>query len=187
MKNPILMITLTCLMMSVSCTTTPSAPPPTKTPVPLSEIDFEGLIIQEGDLPEGLISPGLRYDAPEYKDIPEATMTFRAPLFGPGDLSGSIVVFLYEDHQKLEEAYQKIFEMKDMIRDSFPDIGEKSESKYLVEMWDSEEGGGQRNIDELVFIRCMAVIDIYFRGTEVDDLSFYAKRLDERLRPVVCR
>jgi hypothetical protein len=98
---------LLAILLVVSCNTIPYVPTntprplptstplpsptatiaPTTTPVPLSEIQLESIIIQEGDLPAGFSEAQIRDEAPErFRELPEAQNTIYQQLEKNGDV-----------------------------------------------------------------------------------------------------
>lgn len=157
-----------------------SACVPTATPIPLSQLKLDSLLVQTGDLPAGLAGAQIRDTAPGmFKGLPAADNTIFQQFARGGDSAGGVAVFLFEDESKIRQAYDEI--LGGMGSDAKPisDIGEKA-SVVVISL-------GIEALD-LVFTRCNFVVHIRFTGTlDVDEIQSYAKRLDTRLTEVVCR
>jgi len=154
-------------------------PTPTPTRIPLSEIDLEGMLIMDGDLPAGYSGAQIRATAPKIIGInlPDSQYQIYQELAKDGQMAGGISVYLYESTENIENAYVSILDgFSDPI--DLKDIGEKAayHNTFVI----SRAG--------LVFIRCNAVVEIDMRdlGFSDDPLFGYAKRLDKRLTEIVC-
>jgi len=84
-------------------------PTPTLTPIPLSALKLDQILIQSGDLPAGLSGAQIRDTAPAmFKDVPMADSTIYQQLARNGNSASGVAVFLYEDKSKVDKAYSKI-------------------------------------------------------------------------------
>ena len=164
---------------------------PTVLPVPVSEIDLDEILIQAGDLPPGFSGGQIRSLAPEglkcSKTI-DAKKTVFQQLAKNGGPNGGVSVFLYdyEDEEKIRWSYAylsgKLTNDVNTKAENISDIGEKARVQQLFP-WKLVRGGMS-----LVFVRCNAVVCITFGGsTDLDIITSYAKRLDNRLSELVCR
>lgn len=163
-------------------TTTPTptpTPAPTPTPVPLAALDLAALIVQPGDLPAGYTAAQLREEAPGmYRDVPPAAKTYYQQFAYNDAPARGVAIFLYPSADDRETAYTLIL---DSMIDPPPNtIGEKSAG--------SADNLMGTKITEIIFIRCIGVIHISFSGLQdLDAAEAYAKRLDERLSPLLCQ
>lgn len=159
-------------------TNTPE-PTATPTPIPIADLDLSPLIIQAGDLPAGFTAAQLRDAAPDmYRDLPVAENTIYQQLAYNDALARGVAIFLYPNSEDRETAYTLIAD--GMIDPSSIAFGEKAAAF-------SANIGGVK-MTEVVFIRCIAVVHISFSNLQdLDAVTAYAKRLDERLAPLICQ
>lgn len=168
-------------------TATPEPVPPTSTPIPLSELDLEPLLIQAGDLPAGLSGAQVRDDPPmAFKDVPSGDNMIWQQFQRGQDPAGYVAVFVYEDAAQVDQAYEA---MKDMLvnghAEESQDVGDRLHTDWYSSMFSESMGG----IDSAhgVFTHCHAAVFIQFHDTtDVAAVSAYAKRLDARLEPLIC-
>ncbi len=155
-------------------------PTATATPVPLSALKLDSLLVQAGDLPAGLSGAQIRDTAPAmFKAVPQADKTIYQQFARNGSPAGGVAVFLYEDNANVDKAYSVI--LAGMGSDSKPvsKLGDKASIAILTV---GMEGG------DLIFTRCNGVVHIRMTGTSsADEITSYAKRLDTRLSEVACR
>jgi hypothetical protein len=156
------------------------APTATATPMPLSALKLDSLLIQSGDLPAGLSGAQIRDTAPlMFEKVPKADNTIYQQVARNGKQAGGVAVFLYEDTSKVDEAYKEILSGMGSDANPVSEIGDKASIMMLTL---GMEGG------DLVFERCNFVVHVRFTGTpNADDITSYAKRLDARLSEVACR
>jgi hypothetical protein len=166
-------------------TLTPTPLPiPTATPIPLSDLQLEPLLIQPGDLPAGYQGAQVRDTAPQmFTGIPTAESIIFVQFEKSGDAAGFVVVFLYDDKTNIDRAYQFTV---DSLGDSANsvEVGEKA----MMVTFSDIVAGVHMELADLTFFRCNAVILIRMtKDINRDSIVAYAKRLDSRLKPVVCR
>ena len=157
-------------------------PIPTATPIPFSAFDLEDLLIQQNDLPAGYSGAQVGNTAPEmFGGIPKADYIIYQQFQKNGESAGGVTVFLYESIQSVDKAYQVI----------------------AVGMGNTEPVAGDWEKGELVIFSISAInftaIDVLYadchsavhiRLSDIDNKQHvinYAKRLNERLSPLVCR
>lgn len=152
---------------------------PTATQIPFSALNLEPILITTGDLPPGYEASQIRN---ELSDLSKASPTpdyfVSQSISYNGNFGGTIDVLIYEDSVKTQSAYQVI--SNNMPGDStnieVGDGGQISSTSFIV------------STVSLSFIRCHAVVSVQFmETTQKDDVVSYAKRLDERLKPLVCQ
>jgi hypothetical protein len=159
-------------------------PTATSTPIPLSEMDLEPILAVSGDLPAGYSAAQVRNDPPAmFNDVPAAANQIYLQFEQAGDAAGGAAVFVYDTVEEAEKAYSIIADGMGDDTKPVSDVGDKAQSvDYDLTMLGSISG------QELLFLRCTTVVHIRFTGSDNLDYSIgYAKRLDGRLEPLVCR
>ena len=158
---------------------------PTSTPLPLSGIDLESIIIEDGDLPAGFSGAQIRDVAPGmFRDLPLAQNTVYQQLEKNGETAGGIAIFLYDSQENVEEAYNLIVDGMTDDAELSNNVGEKATTLSMS----MTALGITTKAAEIVFVRCGAVVHIRMTGTsDVDSVVAYAKRLDRRIEILVCR
>jgi len=170
-------------------TDTPVPPTPTNTPtpsaIPLSELELEPLLIQPGDLPAGFSGAQVRDVAPGmFDETPTAENAISQQFERGGDTAGGVAVLLYDSKSEIEEAYALFVSGMAGNVQTVTGVGEQA----AVSVWSLSVLGITRKGSELLFIRCGAVAHIRMADVvDIDTITAYAKRLDSRLEPVVCR
>jgi len=158
---------------------------PTSTPtkIPLSDIQLEDILIEDGDLPAGYSGAQIRDTAPEmFDNLPESENTINQQLAKGGEQKGGVTIFLYDSQKDLDSAFFKIktgFSEEEQLEE----VGENGFIAYFSQ----DILGIKIQYGDLLFVRCNAVVHI--RMTELsseDSLIAYAKRLDKRLSELVC-
>ena len=167
---------------------------PTQTPVPLADLNFEQIMIQEGDLPAGYSGAQIRDRVPEMFDsLPEPQNEAYQQIAHKDEAAGGVSIILYDSHEDLKAAYNEIVDGMKFEEDSesidvetiaLDEVGEQAtacsvETSVLGQTFESLD---------LVFLRCQAIAHI--RMTDTTNLDYglsYAQRLDERLQPMVCQ
>ena len=171
-------------------TLTPTAqatamPPPTAAPVPLSEIDLEPLLIQGADLRVGYLGAQIRdYAPPMFDKLPGSENTIYQQLEYNGEQTGGVTVFLYSNENDLSQAYiQVLYAMGDQV-EPVQEIGDEAALLFMSIEVLSEK----KEYADLAFIRCGALAHIRIgKDSDKESIIAYAKRLDKRLEPIICR
>lgn len=161
---------------------TPAEPTSIVTLVPLSELDLKQVLVPESDLPSGYLATKTKDSLPDLR-VPEPLKLIWQQLERTGEVAGGVRIFLYESELDVDGAYNiELEDNKSIASTSAPisDIGEKAEiSSYTI--------SGQV-VTDLVFARCYAVANIRMIDMpNQDDITLYAKRLDEKITSLVCR
>jgi hypothetical protein len=118
-----------------------------------------------------------------FSGIPVAQNTIYIQFEKNGSVAGGVSVFLYENQSDLERAYQ-------LVIDGFGDTKVTVEvgDEAVVASFSSSVGGVNLDVADLAFVRCSALVHIRMsKGADKDSITAYAKRLDNRLIPIVCR
>jgi hypothetical protein len=167
--------------------TTAPTPVPTPTPIPLSEVNLEPLLVQPNDLPPGLEASQVRKDHLGLDDEENKLLAGGIiQLFSyKGNSSGSVTVLLFDDLSNRDAIYKKYTDgfqgylYKEHTQDL--DIGDGGVSSWILDPLTFKTQG------ELAFVHCHALISIVMRPVNyVGDVEAYAKRLDGRLKDVIC-
>lgn len=141
--------------------------------------NLDSLLIQAGDLPGGMTAGQISDTMPPIFDkLPAPTRFIRQEFARSDQPGGAVSVLIYDQAADRDTAYTSI--VADMPPGAaLPNVGERATFGYL--------NIGVR-IYDLVFQRCSAVVHIRMSAPRLsaDNLEAYAKRLDSRLRPVVC-
>ena len=154
---------------------------PTPTLIPLDELDLEPLLIQGNDLPSGYTASHVKeIGSDSYKWISNHGIANISQSFAHnGEDSGGVTVFLYTNTEDSKTAYLEQLESLGSETKSAVDVGDENAYVHISILGD---------VVELSFRRCLAVVDIkMFDNDDPDDVIAYAKRLDKRIEPIVCR
>ena len=163
---------------------------PTPTTIPISEIDLTELLVQPGDLPAGIDEAQIR-DTPDslVSWVPKASNVIYQQFDKSGKGMGGVTVWLYETQTEAANAYSELRngivgledydEIGDRSADILPDTGTALVLGISVEYL----------LGHLVFNRCHAVVYVGMApgASGIEAIRAYAKRLDTRLEPIVCR
>lgn len=162
-------------------TETPTPEPtPTSTPVPLADLLLEPLLIQSGDLPPGCSGSQVRAEVPHsLRNGPVSQNSIRQILVKNGQTGGSASVPLFESLEDVEAAL-------DLAAEDLPDV-------EAVNDFDEAAHLGIFSVMNMspasfAISRRHAVVQGQFIGTtDAYAALSYAKRLEARLEPLVCR
>lgn len=162
----------------------PPTPLPTPTPISLTDIDLEPLLIQDGDLPAGLSGAQVRSTPPNmFRDITGAANQIHQQFARDGNSAGGVAVFLFEETADRDQAYAVIL---DGFGDTIEavDVGEQGSATPPTTSMINQ---GLNSYD-LLFSRCAAVAHIRMSGEfmDINMITAYAERLDQRLTEAVC-
>jgi hypothetical protein len=152
---------------------------PTATQVPFSALNLESMLIINGDLPAGYEASQVRSKLSDLsKSAPTPEYFISQSLTHNGNYGGGIDVLVYDDASKAQTAYRVIDNNVpgDLKNIEIGEGGQVASTSFIV------------STVSLLFVRCHAAVSIQFmETTQEDDAISYAKRLDERLKPIVCR
>lgn len=196
---------LLALILIASCSTAPSsseiqtaiaqtqAAAPTDTPVPaptlipLSDIDLESILIQEGDLPAGYSGAQVRSAEGRRSDteLNKAVNSIFQQFSLQGESAGGVSVYLFESLADRDEAYNAILTGLDET-EGISQVGENAVkwSAYVPLV------GGLGTIEGsmVVFVRCESLVTVEMRrAVDVTGAISYSQRLDQRLQNDICR
>jgi hypothetical protein len=171
---------LAALLALAACGGGPAAAPATtaaRTTVPLADIDLAPLLIQSGDLPAGLSGAQIKDTVPPgLRAVPMPAKVIDQRFQQNGTLAGGVVVLLYEAYADVESAFRLA-------------VGEGKNSEPQYGVGDTARAWVPNNVVQrarVAFTRCHAYIDITFGQASIDEVTAYAKRLDQRLQPLAC-
>lgn len=162
--------------------------------LPLSEVDLDSLLFISGDLPTIFVGQQIASrPPPDIGSVPvaekAANQKFRAGEFA----SDGITVLLYESPADLERAYGIVLDIMSEDNRATP-LGQVGEKAMLTEerMSGIQTAGvsiPSSTSANVVFTRCHALVYIDLFSSEADSevAAEYAKRIDQRLQPLVCR
>ncbi len=181
MRASRLVILVTILLALAACGGSPAAAPPTsnaQAAVPLVDIDLAPLLIQSGDLPTGLSGAQVKDIVPPgLKGAPTPAKAIDQRFQHNGNNAGGVVVLLYEASADVESAFRLA-------------VGEGKNFEPQYGVGDTARSWLPSDIlprARVAFTRCHAYIDVTFGQASIDEVTAYAKRLDQRLQPLVCR
>lgn len=158
---------------------------PTLTPIPLSDIDLEEILIIANDLPAGY-SGGQAHEVTSeqfnwvlYKGI----NNLYQEIAKDNAQVGGVTVFIYENANDALKAYH---ELVDALGDTYEELEDVGDEGVYYTLDTNVSGISVKNTS-IVFRRCYATVNLGVSGsTDLMGISAYAKRLDERLQPLVC-
>lgn len=167
----------------------PATSPTPTTPL-LTASELEPLLFQKGDLyPE--YKPGaVSKEAPESMIIVEPDLILGIPFLITGRWSGEVLVFIYQDLHNVEIVYPHYVSMlenytaPDLVETKTYSISGIGEDAYFAGIKTTE-----MIFTRLVFTRCSAVVNITLLHSIMgdQDISAYARNLDQRIQDLVCR
>lgn len=162
-------------------------PTPTSEPtkIPLDSIDLEELLILPGDLPTNFEGQQIRSELPEAltkigitKGINTVSQGFKVSEWG----SDGVTITVYRTAQEAKDIFVEKLNTDLPKVEGLGDLSIVSEGGTLCEGCSIQ----------VLFVRCNALVyvDIFnqmaTRDYVYETITTYAKRLDERLQPLVC-
>ena len=162
------------------------APDATPTPIPLSQLNLESILVVEGDLPGDLV-PDLKTNKNAVgaaDELDRAEIVFTQYFLLNGGEGGGVSVFLFESLEDVQAAFEKVSTMMNKPVD-FSKVGERArmENFLIPLMPDVPPIEGSR----LIFVRCHALAVIQFpRADDLGAIAGYGRLLDERIQPLIC-
>ena len=153
--------------------------------IPLDEIKLEELLILPGDLPAGYVGQQIKRELPNslkdlgiYEGINIASQRFRNADWA----SEGVTIAIYASAEEPKYIFDEL------LTSRLPKVEGLGEVSLI------HEGGAfcDRCSIQVIFFRCHALvyIDIYDQLASRDSvyatITTYAKRLDQRLQPLVC-
>lgn len=165
---------------------------PSESPIPLSQINLENLLLQDGDLPTVFVGQQVISRPPvDIGSVPSPDQAINRA-FRAGDFaSDGVTILLYESAFDLERAYDIVV---GIISESAQPraLAQVGESAVLTEETSDPSlmlvGIPPATSAKVVFIRCHALvyIDLFASEADANVAADYARRIDQRLQPVVC-
>lgn len=161
---------------------TPSTP--TSTPIPYADIDLNAVMINLEALPADFSEGAAKPMPVLYGAFPKSANEAYTPLVRNGKAAGGIAVFLFENPKDVESAYSAlVYELGEDVANQ-RGIGEKAAGANFA----ARLTNTNLLIADLAFVRCGAVAHVRMEGFEnLEAVTAYAKSLDARLQPLVCR
>jgi hypothetical protein len=156
------------------------APTLAPTQIPLSEISFDALLVQPNDLPPGFAGAQIKDEKsdPHTRKIVQ-TLALR------GEYGGAITISLYQSKDSVGADWNK---ERSGALSKFPKTFDETGEQAIgyIEIADRLLNIPARTA--LWFTRCNAFVEVFFFGTaDLSAAATYAKRLDKRIAPIVCR
>lgn len=179
---------------SVPPTDTPIPPTETSTPTPiaLSDLDLESVLVKPNDLPSGMSGAQVSRILPgAYRNLPAADAQIRQQFEMEGQARGGVAVLLYSSPSRLEATFRLIeadlgdpkYEPSMKItRESIDGVGEYAVGSTMS----SNTMGIRYDLSSLLFVRCHAVVNVSMSTANLQEVETYGQRLDERLISLVC-
>ena len=143
-----------------------------------SQADLEALLVQDGDLPAGVVASQVRDSPPvPIEGLPTAAQTVYRE-FGPAESPlGDVIVWRYTLQADVEQGYEAIAGQMEGQAPAEA-IGERAEVSVGTVAASA--------VSSVVFARCNTVASIVMYNSDLEAVQTYAKRLDQRLQAVVC-
>lgn len=145
----------------------------------LARLDLEPLLIQPGDLPAGISAAQVRAELPQmFEGVPTPIKAIDQRFQDGVGNAGGVSVALYEGAADRDAAYDKLVKGMTSDAQAYTGVGERATSLTLDMVIQATD---------VAFIRCHAVVYVRIVGSsDLTGAISYAKRLDERLKEVVC-
>ena len=188
-------LTLLLIFLGTACAPIPNPTPtaaPTPTPVPdptlipISQVNLESLLVEDGDLPEDLVPDIITNEnavgSADELNRAEAVYT-QYFLLNEGE-GGGVSVFVFESLDDVQAAFGKVSSFMD-TPSAYYLVGEQAriENFLIPLMPDVPPIEGSR----LIFSRCHALAVIQFpRAEDLGAMERYGQLLDGRLQTLVC-
>lgn len=182
MKKQILFFLIVIISLACSVSIDLTSTPPT--PIPLSQVELDGMLVQPGDLPPGY--SGAQIDRMTGDGMQKASQAIVQELAIDNEVKGAVLVYLYESVDELKRTFPQ-FDLTEFAKSrEFVNIGE--EGYFYITDYDDKDFN--RDLD-ITFKRCHAIVWIRFFAAKPEvqpnNVELYAERLDERLQPLVCK
>ncbi len=164
---------------------------PTPTPVPLADLDLSTTLIASGDLPAGVEGAQIRDTAEDkFRNLPKAENEIFQQFSNSGRGMGGVTVWLYESSDDVAAGFKNLSKRIGGSARPIESLGETS-AGVMPGIGSAMLLGVSINLlaGEVTFTRCHALVYIAMApgSAGLEAIGAYAKNLDERLRPLVCR
>ncbi len=171
--------------------TQPSATEEPQAASPVASQDVESALVMAGDLPEGIIADAVSTTIDSrFSVLPPANKALQQIFKRELDQKevGGVSIFQYNTKEEADQAFNQMVGMVGENSHAVPEIGESSMLvSASVSILDYFFTSG-----DVAFTRCNSTVYIRmeYRTNEYDEtgaqLFEYAKKLDERLTPLLC-
>jgi len=175
--------------LSTSVATAMPSPEPTSTAaptrIPLSEIDLEPLLFQPGDLGSDFKIQQIKDTAALKVDgLPTAEQIVSVGFLNGKLASDGVTVWLFKSIDDVPKSADIVRHKIDPAPQPSNNIGEEAWSSENVNSGPIMPGSIGASV---VFVRCNALVYVQlFSYEHLDSVETYARRLDKRLKPVIC-
>ena len=158
------------------------------TSIPLSEVDLESILIQDGDLPSSFTLEQITY-RPSVDisaiNMPVAEQIIHREFLSEGLRNEGVTIWLFQDDVSLDESFNNLLSSYPMNKgEETPlDVGEKNILRV-----EKTEGVLSIFSSRIAFTRCGALvyIDMFNTRDITDVVTTYSQRLDRRLSSLIC-
>lgn len=147
---------------------------PTSYPIAVLRPQIEPLLYQDKDLPENWKSGSYATTLPadeKFRSIFPDLVVVQEIINISYAETGYIAVMIFQTPSSFETAKSAL-----VVGSPITSLGETSAGRNL----------GDKYI-EVTFARCNAIIQIYSYGPLIEDLAEYARRVDGRIIPIICK
>lgn len=161
----------------------------------LSEIRLEDVLLNDGDLPTVFVGQQIASQPPaDIGEVPPPDQSINRKLRAGDFASDGVTILLYESIVDLQEAYHSVVGVVSGGSATLPLAGVGEEAVQSEESFGGLPLVGGQSIPsatsaKVVFTRCHALVYIDLFSSEANSAvaAEYAKRIDGRLEPLVCR
>lgn len=153
------------------------------TPAPTVAQAIGPLLIQTADIPPGDTADPVQSEVSGllmYFNLPPKRELRHQELFKDGKRDGWTTVFLYPSTTDQKLVYQNFVTQIGDTGHPLDGIGEQS-------FGDEPTTDSSGSINDMVFVRCGAIAFISWDSPSMQTATDYAKRLDQRLTPILCK
>ncbi len=155
------------------------------TVLPLSDLDLEQLLVEEGALPAGFYSGQVQSTPPDTDpELQTAVNAIYREISLTGRDPGTVSIWLFEDIEESRAAFEAMVAKLEGGETS-TGVGEAAVTWSLITPLDT---GESMELSQVIYLRCHALVRISISNAKVLPSAVgYAQSLDTRLTPLVCR